>query len=414
MRFCVRWFNFTLRLSKRVFITVAETSGDNNAASLVTALRSLDPTIQIEGLGGPKMAAAGVKIHFETTARAAMTLHAIGRAREVWRWLKWMKAEYARAKPDLHICVDSSGFNLHFAKVAKSFGVPVLYYVAPQLWASREGRIKKVRAYVDRLASIFPFEAKWYQDRGVNAQFVGHPLFDSLPANRLELSATPPRFPDRPPVIGIVPGSRKSEVRANLDPLIHVAYAIAEQVPVAEFLIPTTVSAHTEVMLGTMMRTRTDVEVDERSFLCESPQSTEHGKRIVRFRGEVDAFEKFIPQCDLVITKSGTSTVHIAGYGVPMIVVYRINRFAWHLVGRWLVKTKKIAMVNILAGQTDLVPEFIPWYGGVDTVADCAIELLRSPEKLADQRRKLIELIDPISKPGASMNVAKIAMEMMR
>jgi lipid-A-disaccharide synthase len=378
-------------LSKRVFITVAEPSGDNNAASLVTALRSLDPTIQVEGLGGPKMAAAGVKIHFESTARAAMTLHALGRAREVWRWLKWMKAEYARAKPDLHICVDSSGFNLHFAKVAKSFGVPVLYYVAPQLWASREGRIKKVRAYVDRLASIFPFEAKWYQDRGVNAQFVGHPLFDSLPANRLELSATPPRFPDRPPVIGIVPGSRKSEVRANFLHLIEVMRGIAAKFANVTFLIPTTQSAHQLVqqMLG----------------------QPGHG---LEAHATADAFDSLIPQCDLVITKSGTSTVHVAAYAVPMIVVYRINPVLWQAAGRWLVKTKKIAMVNILAGQVDLVSEFVPWYGSPARVTACALDLLENPQKLVDQRRKLVELIDPISKPGASMNVAKIAMEMMK
>ena len=137
-------------MTKRVFITVAEVSGDHNAALFAGAVKQLDPSIRIDGLGGPKMAAAGVKIHFETTARAAMTLHGIGRAREVWRWLKWMKTEYAREKPDLHVCVDSSGFNLHFAKVAKSFGVPVLYYVAPQLWASREGRIKQVRQFFER------------------------------------------------------------------------------------------------------------------------------------------------------------------------------------------------------------------------------------------------------------------------
>lgn len=395
-------------MSRRVFITVAETSGDNNAASLVTALRTLDPTIQIEGLGGPKMAAAGVKIHFETTAQAAMTLHAIGRAREVWRWLKWMKAEYARAKPDLHICVDSSGFNLHFAKVAKSFGVPVLYYVAPQLWASREGRIKKVRAYVDRLASIFPFEAKWYQDRGVNAQFVGHPLFDSLPANRLELSATPPRFPNRPPVIGIVPGSRKSEVRANWPWLHEVAGAIAKKHPGAQFLVPAT-RGTLPAITGHAF---TDSDLTPTLYHFANRDGTSPKK--ASYTVHVDEFDAVIPQCDLCITKSGTSTVHVAAYAVPMIVVYRINPVLWQAAGRWLVKTKKIAMVNILAGQIDLVPEFVPWYGSPAAVTQCALDLLENPQKLTDQRRKLIELIDPISKPGASMNVAKIAMEMMK
>lgn len=378
-------------MPRRLFITVAEVSGDNNAAKLAAALRQLDPSIEMEGLGGPAMAAAGVKIHFETTARAAMTFHAVARAREVWRWLKWMKAEYARARPDLHVCVDSSGFNLHFAKVALSFGVPVLYYVAPQLWASREGRIKQVRASVDRLACIFPFEEKWFRDRGVNATFVGHPLFDALPENRLELSAAPPRFPDRPPVVGIIPGSRSSEVKANLPRLLHVAARISAEFTGARYLVPTTAAGHERV----------------RRIIAEGPVAAQ------AFDVRPDAFDDFVPRCDLCLTKSGTSTVHVAAYGVPMIVVYRVSPLAWHLAGRWLVKTRKIAMVNILAGQTDLVPEFVPWSGPPDGVAEVALDLLRNPHKLADQRQRLIDLLAPMSHPGASRKVAEIALGMM-
>lgn len=380
-------------MSRRVFITVAEVSGDNNAAKFAAALKAADPGVEIEGLGGPAMAAAGVNVRFETTRRAAMTLHGLARAGEVWRWLRWMKAEYAARPPDLHVCVDSSGFNLHFAKVAKGFGVPVLYYVAPQLWASREGRIKQVRAHVDRLACIFPFEAEWYRDRGVNATFVGHPLFDALPPNRLELSATPPRFPDRPPVIGIVPGSRRSEVKANFAPLLDVADRIAGVFPDARFLIPTTGSTH-ELVVTTLA-------------------SRAAGGSAPRFAAERDAFDRLVSRCDLCLTKSGTSTVHVAAYAVPMIVVYRLSPILWHAVGRWLVKTKKIAMVNILAGQVDLVPEFVPWHGPPDAVADCAIDLLKHPGKLADQRRKLIDLMTPLAAAGASANVAAIATEMM-
>jgi lipid-A-disaccharide synthase len=126
-----------------------------------------------------------------------------------------------------------------------------------------------------------------------------------------------------------------------------------------------------------------------------------------------DAFDRMIPRCDLVLTKSGTSTVHVAAWRVPMIVVYRINPILWNLAGRWLIKTKKIAMVNILAGQIDLVPEFIPWYGSNQPVIDCAIDLLRHPEKLREQRDKLDALMKTIDKPGASMNVARLALELI-
>ena len=128
------------------------------------------------------MAAAGATIHHETVGDAAMMHHALGRVREVWRLLKWTREHYATDPPDLHVCVDSPAMNFHFAKLAKRFGVPVLYYVAPQLWAWREGRMKKIRRWVDRVACILPFEEQYFREHGIRATFVGHPLFDELPA----------------------------------------------------------------------------------------------------------------------------------------------------------------------------------------------------------------------------------------
>lgn len=374
-------------MPRRIFITVAEVSGDKHAAQLIRALRTLEPDIVVEGFGGPEMAAAGVKILYETTRGAAMTLHGVKRVFEVSRLLKQADRYYRDVKPDLQICVDSSAMNLHFARVAKRAGISVMYYVAPQVWASREGRVKKIRQYVDRLACIFPFEEDYFRNHGVNATYVGHPLFDELPRDRTPKPASE-RFPNRPPVIGIVPGSRQSEVRANLAHLINVAQRILASFPEATFLIPTTAAAHPLVteMLG-------------------------HGLE-TRVTAKQDAFDELIPQCDLCLCKSGTSTLHVAAWNVPMVVVYRVNRMLWHLAGRRLVKTKKIAMVNILAGQRDLVPEFIP-FSDPRTVADCAIDLLKYPEKLEAQRADLARLIAPLDHPGASLNAAKLAMELM-
>jgi lipid-A-disaccharide synthase len=280
--------------------------------------------------------------------------------------------------------------NLHFARAAKEAGVPVLYYIAPQLWASREGRMKKVRAYVDHVACILPFEEAYYRGHGVTATFVGHPLFDELPADRSP--PVGPRFPDAPPVIGIVPGSRKSEVAANFPHLLDVAQRIRAEFPEAQFNIPVTAAGKSLV-----------TDLLERSKWGSTPFC------LVK----QDAFDEMVSRCDLCITKSGTSTLHVAAWNVPMIVVYRINPALWHLAGRWLIKTKKIALVNILAGQTDLVPEFIPWYGSNAPVAACAIDLLKHPDKLAAQREKLAGLVHTLDKPGASMNAARIAMQLM-
>jgi lipid-A-disaccharide synthase len=372
---------------RRVFITVAEASGDQHAAEFARSLKQLDLAIEVEGIGGPKMAAAGVKIHHETVGRAAMGWRGALRAWEVAGWMKWARAYYTKSPPALHVCVDSSAMNLPFAKLAKGFGVPVLYYIAPQLWASREGRIRKVRDYVDRLACIFPFEEKWFSDRGVNATFVGHPLFDALPRDRDPKPASE-RFPNRPAAIGILPGSRRSVAGQNFPHQLDVAEKIRGAFPDARFVVPTTAA--------------TDATVRQIAWLRG-------------FGGEIkqDGFDELVPQCDLCLTVSGTATVHVAAFGAPMIVVYRANPILWHTIARWMIKTKKMAMVNILAGQIELVPEFVPWYGSNDAVADCALDLLRHPEKLEAQRETLRELISSIDRPGASVNVAKMAMEMM-
>src|ERR1700689_4962623 len=163
-------------MPRRVFITVGEVSGDAVAAGFVRALKQIDPTIIIEGLGGPAMKAAGAVIHHDTVAHAAMGLRAFLRAAEIRRLLSWTREYYQKTPPDLHVCVDSWTMNCNFAKLARELGKPVLYYVAPQAWASRPGRVKRMRKYIDRLACILPFEEEWFTTRGVPAKFVGHPL----------------------------------------------------------------------------------------------------------------------------------------------------------------------------------------------------------------------------------------------
>lgn len=393
-------------MARRVFITVAEVSGDVHAAELIRALRELDDSTQFDAIGGRKMREAGAHLVYESVGAAAMGWRGALRVLEVAKLLKETRRRYEdpAERPDLHICIDSSAMNLPFARLAKSFGVPVLYYIAPQLWASREGRMKKLRAYVDRVACILPFEEQYFRSHGVDATFVGHPLFDELPRPHDREPPPGPRFPDVPPTIGIIPGSRKSEVTANFPHLIEVAKRISANFPGAKFLVPTTPASQHIVM-------RMINEHGFGSMLVHLNDAMPQARGV--FTVKLDAFDEFIPQCDLCLCKSGTSTLHVAAYCVPMIVVYRVNRVAWHALGRWLVKSKKIALVNILAGNVDLVPEFVPWYGSNEPVAACAIDLLSNPHKLNDQRRKLMRLVKSIDRPGASMNTARLAMEMI-
>ncbi|HEX2971413.1 MAG TPA: hypothetical protein VHP11_03720 [Tepidisphaeraceae bacterium] len=208
-------------MSRKVFITVAEVSGDQHAAHLIRNLRELDPTLVIEGHGGPHMAAAGAAIHYETTQHAAMASQAFRRIGEMLRLFRWTKRYFTQNKPDLLICVDSPAMNFHFAKIAHERGIPVLYYIAPQLWAWREGRMTKLQKWVDHVACILPFEEAYFRRHGVQATFVGHPLFDQLPPERSPASG--PRFPERAPVIGLLPGSRQTEAAANFPHLLDVA-----------------------------------------------------------------------------------------------------------------------------------------------------------------------------------------------
>ena len=378
-------------------MTVAEVSGDKHAAQLIHSLRQLDPSIVIEGLGGPEMAAAGAIIHRNTVQNAAMGLRGALRAVEVMKLLRWTRARFDESKPDLLIGVDSPSMNFHFAKVARSRGVPVLQYVAPQLWAWAAWRMNKLRRRIDQVACILPFEQEYFRRHGVKATFVGHPLFDALPIDR-ESTRAPDRFPGRPPVVGLLPGSRKSEAAQNFPHLLEVADVLRREFPGVSFLVPTTSATHPVV--EDLVRPR-----------IAAGWPIEFGQ---------DRFDEMVPRCDLCLTVSGTATLHVAGFGVPMIVVYRLSPFAWNAGGRWLVRTRTFALVNLLAQQSGngqaphhLVPEFVPWYGSTKPVADLALDYLRNPQKLHDQRQQLRQLVRALDHPGASMNTAKLAMEMM-
>ncbi len=386
--------------SSRVFITAAEVSGDLHASHLIRALRAADSALVIEGHGGPRMREAGATIHHETTANAAMGVSAVGRVKEMFGLLKWTRDYFRKNRPDLQICVDSPALNFHFAKVAHRAGTPVLYYVAPQLWAWREGRMRKVRRWVDQVACILPFEEAYFRGHGVRTTFVGHPLFDEV--RRKGSVGAEPRAFGGVPVIGLLAGSRRSEAARNFPRMLAVADEILRAFPGATFLLPTTAATH-PVVSG-LVGGRTGGS---------------------RFDVRQDAFDEMVPRCDLAVTVSGTATLHVAMHGTPMVVVYHGSPVTWNLIGRWIINTRTYSLVNLLAADPALaaggrvtpamhvVPEFIPWYGPTGPAAACAVGLLRDPVRLAAQRAALAGLVAKLDAPGASERVARMAMEML-
>ncbi|HZL34949.1 MAG TPA: hypothetical protein VFC78_06550 [Tepidisphaeraceae bacterium] len=400
-------------MSRRVFITVAEVSGDKHAAQLIASLRQIDPSLLIEGHGGPEMAAAGAIIHRDTVTRAAMGWRGFLRAGEIYKILRWTRRYFDENRPDLLIGVDSPSMNFHFARAAHERGIPALQYVAPQLWAWAPWRMKKLRRWVDRVACILPFEEEYFRAHGVAATFVGHPLFDELPAR---LPREPgERFPFRPPVIGILAGSRKSEAQVNLPGLLEAARRIRQAFPDATFVAPTTAATH-----GLVASALT--EPSESENVAGQTLAAGAFADLGAVVG-LDRFDELVPRCDLCLTVSGTATLHVASFGVPMIVVYFAKSLTWNAAGRWIIRARTFALVNLLAKNASataaaeagghVVPEFVPWNGRVDTIADLAIDYLRHPEKLEAQRRELDRLVRSLDHPGASMNVAKLAMGMM-
>lgn len=391
-------------MPRRVFISVAEASGDQHAASMVGALRKIDPEIIVEGLGGRAMAEAGVLIHHDTVERAAMGLNGAFRYPEMRRVLRWSARHFQEHRPDLLICVDSWFANWHLAKLAHGMGIPVLYYIAPQMWASRPGRVKRLRRYVDRVACILPYEVQFFHDRGVEATFVGHPLFDTLPPATPDYGAT--RFPNRPPIIGLVPGSRSGVVRINFRNMLEVADRVLAKFPDTRFLIPTMPVTH--ALVQNALRARAAKYPGAAAPFLAGLEN------VGPFSFGPNRFDELVPHCDLCVTVSGTATLHVAAHGVPMIVVYRLSPITWHLAARWIVKTRTYSLVNLLnSGRQNIVPEFIPWYGSNIPVAEKVLEYLQNPQMLMDQRERLLQLIRGLHKPGASRNAVLLAMELM-
>ncbi|MGD1277951.1 MAG: hypothetical protein ABR964_12110 [Tepidisphaeraceae bacterium] len=387
-------------MARRIFITVAEASGDRHAANLIRQLCALDPELIVEGLGGSEMAAAGAVVHHDTVTKADMGWRRLAQYWHFRRLRSWTRQYFRQHPPDLQICIDSWTMNWHWARLAHEMHVPVMYYIAPQIWASRHGRIRRLARYVDRVACILPFEEQVYRDSGVEATFVGHPLFDMLPPQGARDASA--HFPNKPPIIGLVPGSRASVARENFPHLLDVAQRILQAFPNARFLIPTMPATH-EVVHNILLEGSGAAPVTDGEMETFGP-----------FTIGLNRFDELVPQCDLCISVSGTATLHAAGLGVPLIVVYRLNPLIWHLAGRWIVKTRTYSLVNLLNdNRQQIVPEFVPWYGSNAAVAAKSLDLLRNPQLLMDQRDRLGNLIRTLNKPGASRRAAALAMEIM-
>ena len=368
-------------MSTRLLLSCGEPSGDLYAGALTRELRAICPDLQIAGLGGPQFAAAGGQLiaDYRGLAVTGLTeaLTTVPRSLAVMRRL----VAHARAhRPDALVVIDFPDFNLPLARRIKRLGMPIVYYISPQIWAWRSGRLKTIARLADRVLVIFPFERQIYEQGGVSAEFVGHPLLDlTCPsANRAEFLVQRQLAPDAP-TVAVLPGSRPNEVRRMLPVLIEAIRLIARQLPRAQFVVARAPN------------------LDDRLF-----DIVPNLRSCVVVEGETDAV---LTASDLALTASGTATVQAAIHDTPMVVVYRLSPLTYR-IGRPLVKVDTFAMVNLIAGER-LVPELIQDAFTPEAVAAEALGILRDPARAARIRQGLARVRASLGGPGASRRAAE-------
>lgn len=332
------------------------------------------------------MAQAGCKLLESTAGKAAMIYNAVAQVAHFYKLLRRISRFLQNNKVDLVIVCDSPSFNFHVAKAAKKAGIKTLFYVAPQLWAWGGWRIRKLRECCDKLCCLLPFEQDWFKSRGVEAVFVGNPLLDGL---KIEVSRHEKYgvFRAENANIAIMPGSRQAEISSLWVPMQRIAMRLKQKYPGATFVT---------------------VAVDaEREKVLRAAQVPGFECRYV-----IDSVYKTASMADFSIVASGSATLEVAAAGCPMVIMYQSSKVLWHLIGRWLVKTRYLSLVNILASG-ELVPEFMPYFSSIEPIITSVEQLLKDNGKLAQVSKALINLAQPLAAKNAREEVAKIAMEMV-
>jgi lipid-A-disaccharide synthase len=373
---------------RKVAIVAGEASGDQHGGKLVAAMRRRDAGLVFSGIGGPALQAAGVNILVDAAELSVVGLTEVFvKLPAILRALRAMRRLLREFRPDLLILIDFPDFNLRIAAAARRLGIPVLYFISPQVWAWRSGRVRQIRRRVDHMAVILPFEADFYRAQRVPVTFVGHPLLDDPPA---------PAVPayrvggGSGPVIGLLPGSRSGEVARHLPVMLAAARLMKQRHRAARFIVSRTAS------------------VDPGLFQAISDPVGRVDDAEIEI---ADGVESLLPRCHAVVAASGTVTLQAALHGVPMVIIYKVSRLTYAL-GRLLVRVRHIGLVNLVAGRS-LVPELINAAASAGNIARAVDEILAEPQAYAALCRELEALGGRLGGPGASERTAEIALRLL-
>ncbi len=369
-------------------IVAGEASGDLHGGNLIREMRRIDPNLSFYGLGGGRMKAEGVKLLADAADTAVVGLtEVVFKLGTILRVMHHLKTSLRKERPDLVILIDYPDFNLPLARAARRLGLKVLYYISPQVWAWRKGRIDTIRKSVDRMAVILPFEEQFYREAGVNVTFVGHPLLDEVRKKYARTEAMK-RFglKDEAITVGILPGSRRSEVERLLPEMLKACRILTEKLSPLQFVLP---------LAGTL-----DPEF-VRDILRQFPVQV----NVIR-----DEIYDVIAVSDVAIVASGTATLETALLETPMVVVYKVSASSY-AIGRRFVRVDHIGLVNIIAGRA-IVPELIQKEANPERIASEVRELIVRRGKAREVKAALTEIRGKLGTPGASQRTARIACDM--
>ncbi len=375
---------------KKILIIAGEASGDLHGSHLVKELLSLDPSLQFYGVGGEKMKNEGVELIADSKEMAVVGItEVLLKLKRIYRIYRKLKNSLAANSPSLVILIDYPDFNLRFAREAKKKNIPIVYYISPQVWAWRKGRIKKIGQLIKKMIVIFPFEKKFYEEAKIDVEFVGHPLLDSI-RSQFSREEAFQKFSLTFGVttIGLLPGSRMNEIKRHLPPMIKAISLISKQINPVQFIIPVAPGLDWEEVQNLVGSKRENIRVVENNIYD-----------VMRIS-------------DVVIVASGTATIEAAIMGAPMIVVYRVSPLTY-LLGKMLIKVKNIGMVNIIAGKT-VVPELIQKDVTPEKITSAVVQILENPSKQEEIKKELNSLKEKIGNPGASFRAAQIIISLLQ
>lgn len=370
-------------MAKSILIVAGEPSGDLHASNLVKDLKALKADIKFFGVGGNLSKEAGVEIDFDISKLAVVALvDVLINIFTIGKVFKGILKKIDSKKCDLAILVDYPGFNLRLAGELKKRNIPVIYYISPQVWAWGENRIGIIRKCVKKILVFFKFEEELYKKHGITSEFVGHPLIETvkpnLPKNEVLKKYS---LSSSKPIIALLPGSRKMEVRTLLETMVGTAKLIEKELPGAQILI----AKYRNLPSG----------------LYESAvKDSGAGVKIV----DGDAYN-ILSVADFAIVASGTATLETAIIGTPFIITYKtnlINYIAYKIVA----KSKVLGLVNWIAGKV-IVPEFLQYNATPEKLSRAALEIIRNDSKRSAMIAELKKVKDSLGSPGASQRAAR-------